>query len=86
MLKPVAVGDLALDAAAQIAQLQLPTLDHHVTEFPCSSGHLVLITHVLDTAVPFVAAVSRGIDLAQVLAIPYSVVPERSIGCRSTPT
>ncbi len=36
----------------------------------------MLITHILDTAVPFVSALSRGTDLARVLAIPYSVVSD----------
>ncbi len=77
MLKPVDdVDELELGTGARIAQLQLPTLEHHVAEFPCAPSRLVLITHVLDTAVPFIEALSRGMQLARILAIPYSVVPE----------
>jgi adenosylhomocysteinase len=76
LLDAVEIPKLEEDSQAGLAHVRLPTLEHHVAEYPCSASRLVLITHVLDTAVPFVAALRRGIDLARVLAIPYSVVPD----------
>ncbi|MGN6188972.1 MAG: NAD(P)-dependent oxidoreductase [Conexibacter sp.] len=60
---------------AEHSSVQLPTLDHHVAAYPCAPSRLVLITHLLDTAIPFVDAIRNGAELAHLLAIPYSVVP-----------
>jgi adenosylhomocysteinase len=53
----------------------LPTLLHHVDRFPCPPVSLVLLTHLLDTAVPFIDALTQATDVALVVAIPYSASP-----------
>lgn len=50
----------------------LPTLLHHVDRFRCPPVSLVLLTHLLDTAVPFIDALSQATEVALVVAIPYS--------------
>lgn len=52
-----------------------PALDYHVEQFPCPPISLVLITHILDTAVPFIEAVSRTVRLEAIVGIPYSTMP-----------
>lgn len=51
---------------------ELPTFDHHLHAFPCPPLSLVLATHVLETAVPFIDGLARATDLRAVLGIPYS--------------
>ncbi len=53
----------------------LPALGYHVERFPCPPISLVLITHILDTAVPFIEAVSSTVRLETILGIPYSTMP-----------
>jgi adenosylhomocysteinase len=53
----------------------LPTLAAHVEDFPCPRAPLVCITHILDTAVPYVEEVSRALEVEAVIGIPYSTKP-----------
>jgi adenosylhomocysteinase len=46
-----------------------------VREFPCPPASLIIITHILDTAVPFIEEVSRAVNLEAVIGIPYSTMP-----------
>lgn len=52
----------------------LPTLDHHTREFPCPPTSLIVVTHILDTAVPFIEAVAAATSLRAVIGIPYSTM------------
>jgi adenosylhomocysteinase len=54
---------------------RLPALAEHVEQFPCPPASAVVITHILDTARPFIEAVSRAVDLEAVIGIPYSTTP-----------
>jgi adenosylhomocysteinase len=53
----------------------LPALVHHVSEFSCPSASLVVLTHILDTAVPFIEAMAQAVRLEAVIGIPYSTMP-----------
>lgn len=55
--------------------MALPALERHVERYPCPPARVILITHLLDTAVPFVEAMARGADVAAVVGIPYSSTP-----------
>lgn len=72
-LTPEVVESPTIDLATESGAL--PALAHHVERFPCPPASLVIVTHILDTAVPFVEAVSRAIDLEAVIGIPYSTMP-----------
>jgi adenosylhomocysteinase len=52
----------------------LPALSHHVTLYPCPEASLVIVTHILDTAVPFIEAVSTATNVEAVVGIPYSTM------------
>ncbi len=52
--------------------VDLPALAHHVEQYPCKPTSVVLVTHVLDTAVRFVELVASTADVASIVAIPYS--------------
>lgn len=52
-----------------------PTLGYHIERFPCPPVSVVLITHILDTAVPFVEAISGTVNLETIVGIPYSTMP-----------
>lgn len=55
---------------------QLPALAALVAEVPAGERpRSILITHVLETAVPFVEAVHRIFPVVKVIAIPYSASP-----------
>ena len=41
-------------------------------QYPCKPSSVVLVTHVLDTAVRFVELVASTADIASIVAIPYS--------------
>lgn len=60
------------DSPAQVSPL--PALDYHVAKFTSPPASLVLVTHILDTAVPFIEAISKAISLKTVIGIPYSTV------------
>lgn len=53
----------------------LPALSYHVERFPCPSSSSVIVTHILDTAVPFIDAISRTTDIRAIVGIPYSTAP-----------
>jgi adenosylhomocysteinase len=63
--------ELARDDSATIP-VDLPVLAHHVEQYPCKPSSIVLVTHVLDTAVRFVELVASTADIASIVAIPYS--------------
>ncbi|MBP2329394.1 adenosylhomocysteinase [Kibdelosporangium banguiense] len=50
----------------------LPVLDQTVRRWPAVDCRLVLITHLLDTAVPYVRALASVFDIECVLPVPYS--------------
>lgn len=52
--------------------IDLPVLAHHVEQYPCKPASVVFITHLLDTAVRFVDLVASTVDVASIVAIPYS--------------
>lgn len=54
----------------------LPVLQSAIADWPCPPAKLVLVTHVLDTAVPYVRHLSRGMELEAVVPVPYSAQPE----------
>ncbi|WP_129771433.1 NAD(P)-dependent oxidoreductase [Streptomyces sp. L-9-10] len=54
----------------------LPVLQSAQTRWPMPPARLVLVTHLLDTAVPYVRLFDRCMDLVGVVPVPYSVQPE----------
>jgi adenosylhomocysteinase len=62
-------------ASSARSSAKLPALAEHVDQLPCPPASAVVITHILDTAVPFIEAVSRAVDLEAVIGIPYSTMP-----------
>jgi len=80
---PGAVTDFALDGptrplgvhglghAARVSSL--PVLHEVIRRWPIRPCQLVLVTHLLDTAVPYVKALSGVLELRAVVAVPYSV-------------
>jgi adenosylhomocysteinase len=73
----IAVPDTSSVDTGRVRATQklLPALLHHVSHYPCPPSSLVLLTHVLDTAVPFVQAVAETTKLEAVVGIPYSTMP-----------
>ena len=65
------IEGVAPDESATIP-VDLPVLAHHVEQYPCKPASVVLVTHVLDTAVRFVELVASTADIASIVAIPYS--------------
>ncbi|HEU5063758.1 MAG TPA: NAD(P)-dependent oxidoreductase [Solirubrobacterales bacterium] len=63
---------LALSAESSA---RLPALAEHVDQLACPPASAVVITHILDTALPFIEAISRAVDLVAVIGIPYSTMP-----------
>jgi hypothetical protein len=55
---------VARDESATIP-VDLPVLAHHVEQYPCKPASVVLVTHVLDTAVRFVELVASTADIAR---------------------
>lgn len=51
----------------------LPVLDHATKNWPCPELSLVLVTHVLDTSVPFIRALASVMSVEAVVAVPYSL-------------
>ena len=51
----------------------LPVLGEVVRRWPIQPCQLVLVTHLLDTAVPYVRALADVMDITRVVAVPYSV-------------
>lgn len=64
----------ARDADTATHVRPLPALDYHVSQFPCPPASLIIVTHILDTAVPFIEAVAAAIDVPAVIGIPYSTM------------
>ena len=54
---------------------QLPVLNQALERWPMPPARIVLIAHLLDTAVPYIRALDRCTDLAEVIPVPYSVQP-----------
>lgn len=54
----------------------LPVLQSALARWPMPPARLVLVAHILDTAVPYVRLLDRCTDLVQVVPVPYSVQPE----------
>lgn len=54
---------------------RLPTLAAHVEAFECPPASLVVITHILDTAIPFIEGISKVLAVESVVGIPYSTMP-----------
>lgn len=52
---------------------ELPVLAEAMRRWQCRPAELVLVTHLLDTAVPYVRALSTALDVERVIAVPYSV-------------
>lgn len=50
----------------------LPTLRKVVEKYPSPQIDLVLIAHILDTAVPYVETLSGAMDMTAAIAVPYS--------------
>lgn len=50
----------------------LPVLTEVIRRWPIRPYQLVLVTHLLDTAVPYVRALAEVMNLITVLAVPYS--------------
>ncbi len=55
---------------------ELPVLRSAQSSWPMPPARMVLITHLLDTAVPYVSLLSQGTDLVEVIPVPYSTQPE----------
>jgi len=51
----------------------LPVLHAAIRRWPARPSQLVLVTHLLDTAVPYVRALSEAMDIDRVVPVPYSV-------------
>ncbi len=51
----------------------LPVLDGAVRDWPCGDVSLVLVTHLLDTAVPFIRTLASAMRIEAIVAIPYSL-------------
>ncbi|WP_007024003.1 NAD(P)-dependent oxidoreductase [Saccharomonospora iraqiensis] len=51
----------------------LPVLNTMIHRRPCPELSLVLVTHLLDTAVPFVRALASAMSVHAVVAVPYSL-------------
>jgi adenosylhomocysteinase len=51
----------------------LPVLREVVRRWPIRPCQLVLVTHLLDTAVPYVQSLAEVMELRRVVAVPYSV-------------
>jgi adenosylhomocysteinase len=54
----------------------LPVLRSALSSWPMPPARMVLITHLLDTAVPYVRLLSQSTELEEVIPVPYSVQPE----------
>jgi adenosylhomocysteinase len=52
---------------------ELPVLHAAIGRWPMRQSLLVLVTHLLDTAVPYIRALSSVMDIEQVVAVPYSL-------------
>jgi adenosylhomocysteinase len=52
---------------------ELPVLHAAIRRWPARPSQLVLVTHLLDTAVPYVRALSEVMDVDLVVPVPYSV-------------
>lgn len=52
---------------------ELPVLHAAIRRWPARPSQLVLVTHLLDTAVPYVHALSEVMDIDCVVPVPYSV-------------
>ena len=55
---------------------ELPVLGELAGELPSAPCRVVLIAHLLDTAVPYVRMLGRHCDLVRVIAVPYSAQAE----------
>src|SRR5580658_7640083 len=64
---------------AMMIPASLPVLAYHVEQYPCKQVSVVFVTHVLDTAVPFIELISSTAHIASIVAIPYST----SIGAKN---
>lgn len=62
-------GDLA--HAGRVSDL--PVLREAMRRWPIERCRLVLVTHLLDTAVPYLKALSEVVDIERVVPVPYSV-------------
>lgn len=54
----------------------LPVLQSAQARWPMPPARLVLVAHLLDTAVPYVRLLDRCADLVEVVPVPYSAQPE----------
>lgn len=52
---------------------ELPVLHETMRRWPIPRCRLVLVTHLLDTAVPYLHALAERADVERVVAVPYSV-------------
>jgi adenosylhomocysteinase len=70
-----AVRDQRADTeAAYVADY--PTLTEATRAYPMPDARLVLVAHILDTAVPFVRSLSTVMPVEAVIAVPYSARPD----------
>lgn len=53
----------------------LPVLDNAIKNWSCPELSLVLVTHLLDTSVPFLRALASAMSVEAVIAVPYSMRP-----------
>jgi adenosylhomocysteinase len=65
--------DTGLANASRVPEL--PVLRAAMRRWPLESCRLVLVTHVLDTAVPYLRALAELVDIERVVAVPYSFQP-----------
>lgn len=66
-------GDTGLANAGRVPEL--PVLRAAMRRWPVESCRLVLVTHLLDTAVPYLRALAELVDIERVVAVPYSLQP-----------
>lgn len=53
----------------------LPTLEEVIKAYPMPAARLVLVAHILDTAVPYVRTLATAMRVEAVIAVPYSAQP-----------
>lgn len=68
-----AAGTDALAHASRVPEL--PVLAETMRRWPTPRCRLVLVTHLLDTAVPYIKALAERMDIERIVAVPYSVRP-----------
>jgi len=67
-------GQLGVDGLGHAGRASgLPVLAEVIRRWPIRPCQLVLVTHLLDTAVPYVQALAAVMELNRVVAVPYSV-------------